>query len=319
MQSAIQWLLRGDPSIRWQVQRDLLDVPPEEYARERARIAYAGWGRRLLAKQQADGNWGGGIYSPKWISTTYTLLLLRDMGLDQENSQAQRACENFFFRGIERDGGVNLFRTIDYSEQCVNGMLLGILSYFRCADERVARVADFLLRQQMPDGGWNCRSVHGATHSSFHTTISVLEGLREYRAFTAKYTTRVDRAIARGVEFLVLHRLYRSHRTGRIVDASMTRFHFPPRWHYDILRALDYFRSMDVASDSHMAEAIALVESRQAANGRWTLNNAWAGRIFFELEEVGKPSRWNTLRALRVLRWWRGGKPTGSITIPAPI
>ena len=123
----------------------------------------------------------------------------------------------------------------------------------------------------------------------------------------------------RGREFLLAHRLFRSHRTGRVIKPEFLRLSFPPRWHYDILRALDYFRSMDVASDSHMAEAIALVESRQATDGRWALNNAWPGRIFFELEEVGKPSRWNTLRALRVLRWWRGGKPTGSITIPAPI
>ena len=303
-QSVVDWLLKGDPSIRWQVQRDLLDERPAVYEPERARIASSGWGKRLLSMQSPDGNWGGGIYTPKWTSTTYTLLLLRDFGLPPDNAQAQRACQNFFFRGLERDGGVNLFKSIDYSEQCVNGMLLSLLSYFRSTDERVHDIARFLLRQQMHDGGWNCRAVHNATHSSFHTTISVLEGLREYRHHDAAGSA-IAAASHRAHEFLLEHRLFRSHRTGRVVDSEMTRLHFPPRWHYDILRALDYFRSVEVPPDARMADAIELLQSRQAEDGRWPLNRPWTGRVFFELEATGKASRWNTLRALRVLRWWQ--------------
>src|SRR5512135_767141 len=136
-QAVIDWLLRGDPSIRWQAQRDLLHLGADVYEYERARIPRAGWGKRLLAQQDADGNWGGGIYSPKWISTTYTLLLLRDLGLPQDEARSQRACANFFFRGLERDGGINLFKSYKHSETCVNGMLLSLLSYFHSQDPRL--------------------------------------------------------------------------------------------------------------------------------------------------------------------------------------
>jgi hypothetical protein len=302
MQPVIDWLLGGDPAIRWQVERDLLGMDRGNYAQERARISSAGWGKRLLAKQDADGNWGGGIYSPKWTSTTYTLLLLRDLGLPQENSQAQRACRNFFLRGLEHDGGINLFKSVDYSEMCVNGMILSLLSYFRSPDPRVRNVAEFVLSSQMPDGGWNCRQ--GATHASFHTTVSVLEGLREYRGLAGTVPSSFGEATNRGHEFLLAHQLYKSHRTGRVVDSAMTRLHFPPRWHYDILRALDYFRSVGAACDKRMSSAVELLRSRRSVDSRWTLNKPWTGRVYFELEPAGRPSRWNTLRALRVLKWW---------------
>ncbi len=308
MQPAIDWLLKGDPSIRWQVQRDLLCAGRAVVEEERARIAYTGWGKRLLAKQDPDGNWGGGIYSPKWTSTTYTLLLLRDLGLPNDNEQAQRACRNFLFRGLCPDGGINLFKSIDYSELCVNGMLLSLLSYFRSPDPRVHSVAEFLLRQQMRDGGWNCRVVRGATHASFHTTISVLEGLREYAACFGDEHGRLGASARRAHEFLLNHRLYKSHRTGRVVDTEMTRLHFPPRWHYDILRTLDYFRSVRAAPDPRMADAIAVLQSHQMPGGRWPLNKPWTGRVFFDLETPGKASRWNTLRALRVLDWWNAAQ-----------
>ncbi len=305
-QAVIDWLLRGDPSIRWQAQRDLLHLGADVYDYERARMLRAGWGKHLLAQQDADGNWGGGIYTPKWTSTTYTLLLLRDLGLPQDEARAQRGCANFFFRGLERDGGINLFKSYDHSETCVNGMLLSLLSYFRSQDPRLHSIAGYLLNEQMPDGGWNCRYVLGATHASFHTTISVLEGLRDYRLLAGS-TPQLADAVARGHEFLLNHRLYKSHRTGRIVDSEMTRLHFPPRWHYDILRALDYFRSVGASTDPRMADAVGLLKSHRTPDGRWPLNRSWTGRVFFELESTGKPSRWNTLRALRVLQWWQCG------------
>jgi prenyltransferase/squalene oxidase-like repeat protein len=306
----IDWLLKGDASIRWQVMRDLLEEPPEIYEKERVKIKSEGWGARLLSRQDANGTWGGGIYSPKWISTTYTLLLLRQLGLSQDNPQAQKGCEHFLLKGIYHDGGLNLFKSIDYSETCVNGMILTLLSYFHFPDERVHTVAEFLLKEQMPDGGWNCQRARGATHASFHTTISVLEGMYEYGRAHPKQASRIKRAIGRAHEFLLVHHLYKSHRTGEVIDSAMTRMHFPPRWHYDFLRALDFFQTIHADHDDQISDAIELLKSKQQPNGRWLAYRRWPGRVFFELEKAGEDSRWNTLRALRVLKWWEESRPS---------
>lgn len=300
----IDWLLKGDASIRWQVMRDLLEEPPEIYEKERAKIKAQGWGGRLLSRQDASGTWGGGVYNPKWISTTYTLLLLRQFGLEQDNPQAQNGCKHFLLKGIFRDGGINLFKSIDYSETCINGMILTLLSYFRFPDERVHAVADFLLKEQMPDGGWNCQRVRGATHASFHTTISVLEGMYEYRQAYPKKALHIEKPIKRAHEFLFIHHLYKSHRTGKVVNSAMTRMYFPPRWHYDILRALDYFQSIRANYDERMTDAMDLLKAKQQPNGRWAAYRPWPARVFFEMEKAGEDSRWNTLRELRVLKWW---------------
>ncbi|PKN91742.1 MAG: hypothetical protein CVU44_17665 [Chloroflexi bacterium HGW-Chloroflexi-6] len=300
----IRWLLQGDPAIRWQVLRDLCDAPAEIYVTERAHVANQGWGAQLLARQDADAHWGGGIYSPKWKSTTYTLLVLRQLGLPPENPQALRGCEKFFFRGLEKDGGINFWKSFQHSETCINGMLLALLSYFRFPDERIHSVAAFLLREQMPDGGWNCERIKGATHASFHTTISVLEGLDEYGARYPENLSAVIEARAKAHEFLLQHRLYQSHRTGEPADYQMTLMHFPPRWRYDFLRGLDYFQRINAPKDERMKDAIELLPAKQNADGTWPLNAPWPGLVYFHMEETGKPSRWNTLRALRVLKWW---------------
>ncbi len=304
----IAWLLAGDPAIRWQVQRDLLGQP---YTQECARVAREGWGADLLSRQTADGHWGGGIYSPKWKSTTYTLLHLRHLGLPPEHPQALRGCETFFFRGLERDGGLNWFRSFKHSETCINGMILALLSYFRFPDERIHSVAGFLLREQMPDGGWNCERIKGATHASFHTTLSVLEGFAEYTAAYPHTLETVKPAVEAAHEFLWRHRLYKSHRTGEIFDPKMTQMPFPPRWHYDFLRALDYFQSVNAPRDERMNDAIDLLLKKREKDGRslaprdkWPLNAPYAGLVYFHMEKAGQPSRWNTLRALRVLKWW---------------
>lgn len=301
----IGWLLEGDPAIRWQVLRDLRSAPAEEFQAERARVAAEGWGARLLSKQDEDGNWGGGLYSPKWKSTTYTLLLLRQLGLPPEHPQALRGCEKFFFRGLERDGGINFWKSFNHSETCINGMLLALLAYFRYPDERIHSVFEFLLREQMPDGGWNCERIKGATHASFHTTISVLEGLDEYAARYPENLSAVIEARAKAHEFLLQHRLYKSHRSGEVVDYKMTLMHFPPRWRYDFIRVLDYFQGIHAPKDERMQEAVNLLISKQNAEGTWPLNTPWPGLVYFHMEETGQPSRWNTLRALRVLRWWQ--------------
>jgi hypothetical protein len=314
---AVRWLLDGDPAIRWQTLRDLVGAAERSVERERRRVARDGWGARLLARQDRAGTWAGGrssdggLYSPKWISTTYTMLLLRDFGLPANNPQAHKACTLLLDRGLQRDGGVGYgtwARWAGRGETCVTGMILSILSYFEYDDARLDTIAAHLLEQQMPDGGWNCRRPRGATHGSVHTTISVLEGLRLHEAHRGRDAPALWAAQRRGREFLLVHRLFRSHRTGRVIKPEFTRFSFPPRWHYDVLRALDYFRAVDAPRDPRLAEAIGLVHSRRRADGRWSLQHSYPGKTYFRLERLGAPSRWNTLRALRVLKWWDGGR-----------
>jgi len=305
----IQWLLDGDPAIRWQTFRDLVEAAERSVEQERTQVASAGWGARLLAKQDAEGTWAkgrssdGGLYSPKWTSTTYTMLLLRDLGLAANNRQAHKACELLLDRGLQSDGGIN-YGWRGRSETCITGMVLSILAYFRYNDSRLQTIAKHLLKEQMADGGWNCRRPLGATHASMHTTISVLEGLRLLELHLEGGVEALRAAQRRGREFLLVHRLFRSHRTGNIIKSDFTRLVFPPRWHYDILRALDYFQDVDAPRDPRLSEAIDIVRSRRREDGRWPLQHSYKGKTYFQLERIGMPSRWNTLRALRVLKWW---------------
>jgi hypothetical protein len=306
-----RWLLDGDPAIRWQVLRDVVGAAARPGKQERQRVAREGWGASLLARQDPEGTWAGGLssdgglYSPKWISTTYTMLLLRDFGLPATNRQARKACPLLLDQGLQRDGGIN-YGWRGRSETCITGMVLSILSYFEYDDDRVDNLAAHLLQQQMADGGWNCQRDHGATHSSVHTTISVLEGLRLYELHRRRKMGAVRAAQARGREFLLVHGLFRSHRTGGIIKPIFLRFSFPPRWHYDILRALDYFQAVNARRDDRLIEAIEIVRNKQRDDGRWPLENRYKGKAYFQLERLGAPSRWNTLRALRVLLWWEG-------------
>jgi hypothetical protein len=304
----IQWLLDGDSAVRWQVLRDLAGASDRAIEQERRKILRDGWGARLLAKQDPDGKWAGGLssdgglYSPKWISTTYTMLLLRDFGLPPNASQPQKACRLLLEKGLQRDGGINYGWT--GSETCITGMVLSLLSYFEYDDPRLDTIANHLLDRQMPDGGWNCRRPYGATHSSVHTTISVLEGLRFYELYCPRNVRKIKAAQRRGREFLLMHRLFRSHRTGEIIKPVFIRFAFPPRWHYDILRALDYFQAVNAPRDPRLSDAICIVQESRRPDGRWALQHSYRGKTYFELERLGAPSRWNTLRALRVLKWW---------------
>jgi Prenyltransferase and squalene oxidase repeat len=304
-----QWLLDGDPAIAWQTLRDLAGASERTVARARQRVGREGWGAQLLANQDARGTWAagasseGGLYSPKWISTTYTMLLLRDLGLSPESRRVRRACARLLDEGLQRDGGIN-YGWWGVSETCITGMVLSILASFDHEDERLETVVDYLLTQQMADGGWNCRRRAGATHASVHTTISVLEGLHSYER-RGRRLRQVREAQRAGREFLLAHRLFRSHRTGEIIKPDFLRLAFPPRWHYDILRALDHFQAVGAPGDERLSEAIDIIESRRRADGRWVLEHRYRGRVYFELERLGAPSRWNTLRALRVLTWWR--------------
>jgi hypothetical protein len=318
--SVIRWLLDGDPAIRWQTLRDLVSASERVVEDERKKVARDGWGARLLSKQDALGTWAGGqtsdrgLYSPKWTSTTYTMLLLRDFGLPANNRQARKACKLLLDTGFQPDGGINYgvwAKWIRRGETCITGMILSILSHFKYEDPRIETVVSHLLKQQMPDGGWNCRRYNGATHSSVNTTISALEGLRFYELQHELQHKRklkeVQAAQRRAREFLLVHRLFRSHRTGEIIKPIFLRFSFPPRWHYDVLRALDYFQAVNAPRDPRLSDAIEIVRNHQCEDGRWLLENSYKGKTYFELEPVGSASRWNTLRALRVLKWWNQG------------
>jgi hypothetical protein len=299
-----RWLMRGDPAIRWQVQRDLMGADPALWHQERERVAEEGWGARLLSSRDPDGTWGNGIYTPKWISTTYSLILLRRMGLHPKHPAAREGCRILIERSKSTDGGVDLSVGLDRSETCITGFVLALVSAFRFQTPRTEEILDYLLREQMDDGGWNCLRYRGATHSSFHTTINVLEGLREYAEAGGGRKRRTEEAEAVAREFFLRHRLYRSHRTGEVVKAEFTRFSFPPRWHHDVLRTLDYFRSCGAPYDPRLEDPMEMLARKRQRDGRWPLQNRHPGKTFFEMEAPGKPSRWNTLRALRVQKWW---------------
>jgi hypothetical protein len=306
--SVIEWLLDSDPSIRWQVMRDLIAEPDATVARERSRVAVEGWGARLLDLQGSDGHWGGAAFVPRaWISTKDTLQLLRDLGVDPASDRVRTAIAQVRDRCTwGEEWGHSPFFDGEV-EPCINGRVLAIGAYFGEARDRLA---DRLLQEQLSDGGWNCEAPR-SQRSSFHTTICVLEGLLEYE--TAKGPRAdVTGARLRGQEYLLERRLFRSRSTGQIIGtdrktgskAAWTEISFPTRWHYDILWGLDYLRRAGVAPDERMAEAIDLVRKKRDQHGRWPLENPHPGPVHFEMEgRAGEPSRWNTLRALRVLRW----------------
>lgn len=303
----LRWLLDGDPAIRWQALCDLGGAGERTVRREQRRVGEEGWGARLLQMQNSDGKWANGIYTPKWTSTTYTLLLLRTMGLPPRHPQALRGCQILLDSGFWSDGGINYYsRLKKRSETCISSMVLALLGWFRFDDPRVDRLAEHLVGAQMADGGWNCRAMEGysgATHGSFHTTILALEALLEYERFRPHRSAEARAAQARGREFLLVHRLYRSHRTGEVAKAAFTRLAFPPQWHFDILRGLDYFRACGAPYDDRLTDPLALLEKKRTTGGQWLLENVHSGKSYFPMETKGRASRWNTLRALRVLKW----------------
>lgn len=299
----INWLLSGDPSIQFQAKRDLSGSPKKELEDLQNQIQYKGWGKMFLSHQEDSGMWGGDVYSPKWISTHYTLMTLMRLGLPETNQQARKGCEILLEKGYYPDGGINHFASLDHSETCVTAMTLALLCYFNINDDRVTNLKEFILDQQMEDGGWNCESFNGAAHSSFHTTLSVLEAIRKHEKMHKNDSQRIKTARIKAHEFLLRHHLFRSDKTGEVVDQRMTRFSFPPRWKYDIMRALDYFQELNVPHDPRFCDAIFLIKKKEK-DGKWLLQQKHPGLVFFDMEKIGQPSRMNTLRALRILKWW---------------
>jgi hypothetical protein len=310
--TVLDWLLDSDPAIRWQVLRDLVHAPADVVAEERARVTTEGWGARLLALQGEDGQWAGGACFPArsfnqsgesqgqpWISTLPTLQLLHDFGIDPSSARVRRAVALVRDNCRWEHAGQPFFS--GEVEPCINGRTVTLGTYF---DQDVHGIVARLLTEQLEDGGWNCEMENGSVRSSFATTINVLEGLLTYERATGGSAETIE-ARRRGEEYLLERKLLRRKSTGEVVNQAWLQFSYPTHWHFDVLRALDYFRAVGDAADSRLDEAIDLLRSRQQPDGTWLLENTHPGAVHFALEEGdGRPSRWNTLRALRVLRWY---------------
>ena len=298
----IKWLLEGDVAIQYQVHRDLLRVDRPDLQQ---RIAKEGWGSGFLSARQPNGHWGDRFYQPKWTSTHYTLLDLRHLCLPPENVAARDAIQRVLADGKAADGGIPLGpSTRIHSDVCVNGMFLNYASYFRTETQELQSVVDAILSEVMPDGGFNCVTHRkGARHSSLHSTLSVLEGLMEFQKSGSTYRSNaIHKARESAVEFILQHRLFLSDRTGEIIHKDFLKLAYPCRWRYDILRALDYFQHAGLQWDAHMLPAIEVLLKKRNKDGTWNMQAAHPGKVHFVMEKAGRPSRWNTLRALRVLR-----------------
>lgn len=297
----ISWLLEGDVSIQYQTYRDLLDT---DKPRLRKKIESEGFGLKFLSKRQQNGLWGQRFYQPKWISTHYTLLDFKNLNISPSNKPIKETLQKIFRNEKGPDGGIGPFGANKKCDVCVNGMVLNYASYFRVDEELLMSVIDFLLAEKMNDGGFNCLSNSiGARHSSLHTTLSVLEGILEYQRKGYKYRLEeLLEAKSESHEFIFMHKLFRSDKTGDIINLNFLKLYYPCRWYYDILRALDYLQLANVKYDNRIDDAVEVILKKRTKEGLWKLASKHPGQTHFEMEHAGKPSRWNTLRAMRVLK-----------------
>ncbi len=329
-----QWLLEGDPAIRWQVLRDLVQAPADEVAAERARVEHEGWGARLLGARAADGLWADGACFPgtagfaadtaralaageppppfpslddapaaepgqPWTATFPVLLDLCDLGVPPDSAVMQETARlvqrnaRWEYDGLPFFGGE--------ADCCINAGTVLIGSYLGVD---VTPVVQRLLIDQMPDGGWNCWAETRPAPGSFASTLDVVDAFLRWERATGG-TDAVREARARGEEYLLQRHLFRSLRTDELVNPEWLQFSNPPRWHYDVLKATAYFAYRGGVPDPRLSDAVEHVRAKRGHDGRWLLENTHQGAVHFHFEEPdGTPSRWNTLRALRVLRWY---------------
>ena len=297
----IAWLLEGDVSIQYQVHRDLLAT---EKPHLRDRIATEGWGAQFLSFRKKEGHWGQRFYQPKWISTHYTILDLKNLAISQNNNEIRQSISQVIQKLKGQDGGIFPFGAEEKSDVCVNGMFLNYASYFGTKENDLKSIVDFLLSEHMKDGGFNCNSNrNGPIHSSMHSTISVIEGILEYAKNGYGYRLEeLQDAEDKSRAFLLKHRLFRSDRSGNIIDKKMIMLSYPSRWRYDILRALDYFQFAGINYDPRMQDVLDILTKKRRKDNKWPVQAKHPGQTHFEMEKTGGPSRWNTLRALRVLK-----------------
>ncbi|SHJ15263.1 hypothetical protein SAMN02745751_01856 [Dethiosulfatibacter aminovorans DSM 17477] len=299
----IKWLLSGDVSIVYQVKRDILGIDDMQF---KTRIEKEGYGRDFLERQNINGHWGRSFYQPKWTSSHYTLLDLKNLNIGK-TSAIERTIEKILDENIEEDGGVNPHRSVPKSDVCINGMALDYMCWFGAQENKLESIVDFIISQHMPDGGFNCRlNYSGAVHSSLHSTLSVLEGIRTYEEQGYSYRLHDLLEIEKkGREFILEHRLYKSDKTGEIISKSFLMLSYPSRWKYDILRALVYFANAGVPYDDRMNDALDVLVCKQRKNGTWPVQAKHPGKVHFDMEKTGSDSRWNTYRALKVLVKYR--------------
>ncbi|WP_417410722.1 hypothetical protein [Hoeflea sp.] len=297
----MSWLLQGDVAIQYQTHRDLLDADRPDL---RARIAREGWGKQLLDQRNPDGSWGLDFYRPKWTSSHYTLLSLKGLAIAPDQPIIRESIARILAGYKAVDGGIGCSRGDRKSDVCVNGMVLNYASYFGAPADDLCSIVDFLLCEHMKDGGFNCQSNRsGAHHSSLHSTLSVLEGIHEYARNGYRYRLdELQTAARRSREFILLHRFYKSDRTGDIISKRFLMFPYPPRWYYNILRALDHFQTAGAPYDARMQDALDSVADKCGKDGLWRREAAVPGKVFLVMEAPRGPSRWNTLMALRVLK-----------------
>lgn len=297
----ISWLLKGDTAIQYQVHRDLLGNQKPDL---QERISSEGWGAQFLRRQKTDGHWGQRFYQPKWISTHYTLLDLKHLCISPDHPRIRDSIRLVLETLKAPDGGILPIGTARKSDICVDGMFLNYASYFRTPEDPLQSIIDLIAASQLADGGFNCRlNRNGAVHSSMHSTISVLEGLWEY--LVNGYACRsgeVKRMLVEAREFLLQHELFRSDHTGRIINKRFLMLSFPSRWQYDILRALVHFQTCGQSCDTRLQPALDVLLNKRRKDGTWPVQAKHPGKTHFDMEKTGGPSRWNTLRALRVLR-----------------
>jgi hypothetical protein len=300
MQDLTDWLMEGDPVIRWQTMRDLCEAPSDRWQAERRRTVEEGWVSRFVERLRPDGTWPAG----RWTESVWTLLTLMDCGVPPDHPPVRDAARRFIDCRLTAERSVDERWLLTRMDLCHLGFWLRIGAYFLGADPRLAAMAGTVLRAQMPDGGWNCRKriVPQTHHGSFHTTFNVLEGLSVAAKVGIVTMEEFRRSEARALEFMLAHRMYRSDRTGEIVHERFTHLAFPSHWHYTVLRGLDYMRLRPEIGDARLDDPIAMIESRRSVNGRWPVEKRIPGITLFDMEKVGGESRWNTLRALRVRR-----------------
>lgn len=303
----VAWLCQGDPSIVYQVHRDLFDEDESVCAALKKEISDRGWGKTLLTLQKPDGHWGEGYYRPKWTSTHYTLLLLRNLGIEPQRSLLD-ICRRVLDEEKGRDGGMSPTAQRIYSDCCITGMFLNISAYFGVESDQLKSLIDYLIDMQLPDGGYNCRHPRSPVHhGSFHTTICVLEGLWEYTCQGYEYRLdEVTSARRRAEEFLLIHRLFLSDKDDRIIDPRFLSMHYPSHWHYDVLRSLEYFVFSKHDADPRLNEALMWVQGK-CQDQKYPLSPMYSGQVHLTMEKSGKFSRFNTLRVYRIFKYFHIG------------